>query len=77
MGNTIRTYGINWHLPNNKCPICKMHVNEIGINRSVIDILNSDTNTTNLLILQRMNQLNSNVQQINRRLDNNDCCTIN
>tara|TARA_B100001540_G_C15751002_1_gene617004 strand:+ start:845 stop:1147 length:303 start_codon:yes stop_codon:yes gene_type:complete len=68
---------LNWRLPNNKCPICKMDVKEIALNRAVIDILNSDINTTNLLILQRMNQLNNNILQMDRRLNNNDCCCIN
>ena len=67
----------NWNLPNgNPCPLCKTSVKEIAINRSVIDILNSDVNTTNLLVLQRMNQLNTKITSIERNMNSN-CCMIN
>ena len=67
---------LNWNLPNNnKCPLCKVEVKEIALNRSVVDILNSDIDTTNLLVLQRMNQLNTKIDMLERDLNSN-CCRI-
>jgi len=66
---------INLNLPNNKCPICKTYVKEIAINRSVVDILNSDVDATNLLVLQRMNQLNVKIDILHRDMNTN-CCRI-
>jgi hypothetical protein len=67
---------LNWNLPNNnKCPLCKVEVKEIALNRSVVDILNSEIDTTNLLVLQRMNQLNTKIDMLERDLNSN-CCRI-